>query len=574
MNRALGGADKWSCESVGYDAAEDRLSFIGFAAKEIRMQVAAGGAEIGNFSLAAGSVAMTGLGAADELEKALSPESWTGGKAVKLAGSIVVEGLRATSADSLLSPWEDTPPLAAGVERAVLEGARLTDAAGGVPEGLAGYLSHLAFSRAALTGVTAEAEDGSVRIGLDAYEALEVAFGGSGPGGGAGAAVDMLDVMLSQSAASDRATGFRAFFASRDGESFQAAVSEIKTEKVLGAGAFGSYALTGFTAETSADGHSGGIRASLGALKSEGLDARKLIRRVRAAAAEAIALEDGRAIRKASTLGDLVSLPFSLGSLSLSDFSVKGKGLDAGFKSLSWKGPAEAGKIYDSSASLEGFFMAAPPADAPEWLREPGELARRLGIDAYRADLKLSRKRDPETGATTWAVDSLDAEGLFALTARISLTGVDQALADFLSAHYFTELDNLSSALPLLSSDEIMALGALGASVSYKDASLGSRLSRIAQQNGTSMDRLADMAENELRESGQNAGLALNPAFAEGMKAVFAGPGSFTVSFRPDKPVTVARAMAGAFSESGDLFRDVRKYYLSVDGGPETPFYQ
>jgi hypothetical protein len=622
MNRALAGERNWTCGSVAYERGGDKLTFGKCSASLAAEGLSGPGSELALGTLSADRVVLTGLGKADELEGALASPSWRGGKGLKLADSVVLEGLKAVPAETAGMPFSGGPALETGIRRVALEGPRLAEAAPDTQDGQAGYLRHLTLSRVALEGMSLRLSDGSLKLGIDSYEALAVGFGepggaagggsaaadgggggglvggllsrvatdaaGSGTGGtgapgagrshGPGPRGDILDVFLSQNAASDRAAGMSLSYSAAGQPSVTGAVAEVKATGIRGAYAFAAYELTGFRLGIATGGSdSVTFDMTLGSASLAGMDGRAFLMRVRSAFEELARTSDPDSLKRLSTLGDFLTLPYSLDSGGMKDFRARtNNGLDFGFRSVSWKGPAEAGRIYDSQASAEGLFLMAPPLQGSHReLRDLARLAEIFGLKELRVDLELSKKRDPGTGVTLWKIESLDARDLFGLTASVSFTGLSQELADLLLTIPAADASDTGTVLSLAGARETRGLGLAGIVATYRDGSLGSRLARFAAQQGGKMDDLADELAEELGQSAGEIGMTVNPAFVQNMRTALNSPGTFTLSWKPDRALTVGVLADSAFSQPQDGFwGGFAKFYLSVDGGPETAAFR
>jgi hypothetical protein len=272
-------------------------------------------------------------------------------------------------------------------------------------------------------------------------------------------------------------------------------------------------------------------------------------------------------------MANMITLPYSLDSFSARDFSVRSQGAEAGFRAVSWEGPAEAGRIYDSRGFARGLFLKAPWSEAPDWLGDVAEIAELIMLPEFRLDLAFSKTRDPQTGLTLWALDSLDAKDLFGLRLGVTLAGLDQALADRLATFTTNEAADPAKLIQLAGSIEVRGLGITGIKLSYTDDSFAYRFASSLAGSRTSMKEVADDLEAIAAELGSEIGGTVNPAFIRNMRAVLAKPGPFTLEWRPEHPVTVGFMSNNALENETGWEAGLAKLYLSVGGGPESALF-
>jgi hypothetical protein len=279
--------------------------------------------------------------------------------------------------------------------------------------------------------------------------------------------------------------------------------------------------------------------------------------------------------RGVATLADIFTLPFSLGSATLSGIKVTSPGVEAGLASFEWQGPAEAGRLYDSTTRFDGLYLKSPGGEAPEWLGRAARAAKILGIDEFRADILLRTDSDPGTGTVAYDMEKLDVRGLFALSSRARFSGIDQGLCDFLAGLPFSDRDELFASLIGPARRVFDRVGVAELALAYTDASFADRLVKGLGAGQEGLGYLAGMPDDPLHELAAQLCLQVNPAFLEALHALALKPGTFEASYRPEIPLTAE--VYRRISREPDPAESIRKesrLYLSVGGGEEIPLFE
>jgi hypothetical protein len=351
-------------------------------------------------------------------------------------------------------------------------------------------------------------------------------------------------------------------------------VDEVTGRGVRGAASFEDYVLSGFKIQFRDHGSDTDFWASLGSFEAHGMDATAFLRKIKAAAGDFLRTGSTESLEALHNMGILLTLPYALDSYAAHDLEIRTPGMTAGLASLSWKGPAEPGRLYDTRGTARGAYLKPEPGKRPDWLKDTAKLAELLMLPEFRLDLAFSMIRDPRTGLTLCAIDSLNASDLFRVSLRVTLAGIDQKLADRLTELTVTQAYDPAKLFPLIASPEARALGLVGASLSYSDQLFAYRLASLLASDRISMPDVADGLERIIAEEAGSLGAEANPGFAAAIRSFISRPGSFTLEWRPDEPVTLDLVAANASSPPADLYLNLAKLFLSVEGGPEQAMFR
>ncbi|MDR3155177.1 MAG: hypothetical protein LBW85_13150 [Deltaproteobacteria bacterium] len=568
LDRALG-SQNWSASEVRYDKSQDRLVYVGFKAVIADLTTLPDELkELAKSPVEARQLAITGLSKAGDLPKALAADSWKGGKAVRLADSVEIEGI------TFKSQPAENHAVSAGVERASIRDLALTDPLPDTGDGQAGYLRNLTAGSLSVTSVTVEGSEGDsgFQAALASFSASGLGFGG--PLGSDGT---LRGVLLSQTAQGFKGEKY-SLTLDVDGQKGAAVftLDEFTAKGVKGVGALDSAAVNGarLDMKTLRPGDPAFVM-TLGSSSLEGMDSTEYLRRMITAVESYALTENPDAIAGLSTLADAFTLPYGLKGASMRDLAIKAvPGMELELRNVAFQGSEKAGELTPMMTEVQGFrlkFDSGEEVD-PD-LRKAAEAFSSLGLPEITGGMTMSVRPDPASRQLVYSIDSLKADGLGELSLRAVLDGIDQAAVDAMKAVPISTLDASALGVFLMSTPGLQALGLKELTLSYREESLFSRLLAGPWDIGPKLADSSDSATVALEYYAQLIGMSVNPDGAAALTGLIRNPGTFSVSYSPDVSLSAGSFMALQLASSPDLIKDLARFYVTAGDGQKLALF-